>query len=1091
MKSFFSTALLLVVLSTGVQISAQDVAEKKKKAPPGPMSSRTFNSMALRSIGPAYMSGRIADIAVDQKNPNTWFVAVGSGGVWKTTNAGTTWRPIFDKQKVYSTGDVTIAPSNSSIVWVGTGENNGGRHIGFGDGVYKSLDGGKTWKNMGLKKSERIGDIVIHPEDPNIVWVSAQGPLWTSGGERGVFKTTDGGKTWKNVLKSDEWTGVGSLISDPSDPDRLYAATWGRQRTVANYVGTRRTGGIHTSIDGGETWTRLRTGLPRGRMGKIGLTISPMKPEVVYATIETDNRKGGVWRSADKGASWTKMSNEVGAGTGPHYYQELFADAHQFDRIYIMSNNSKVSNDGGRTWTRISTRRKHVDDHAMAFHPTDPDFVLIGSDGGIYMSHDRMNNWRYIRNLPITQFYKIDVDAKKPFYNVYGGTQDNSTQGGPSQTGRTDGIKNADWFLTAGGDGHQPATEHGNPNIMYSQSQQGFLSRRDLVTKENHFIQPQPKPGEPAERFNWDAPINVSTHDPKRIYHASQRVWRSDDRGDSWTAISGDLTKNGNRMHMPMMGRTWSVEAGWDIYAMSNYHTIANFSESPVDENVLWVGTDDGLIQVTTDGGQNWRKIDLSSIDGVPNVAYVNDIRADLFDRNTVYVALDDHKNGDFKPYLIKSTDLGKSWQSLAGSLPDKHLVWRIVQDHVNRNLMFLGTEFGVFFTVDGGKKWIELNGGIPTISSRDVKIHREENDLAVGTFGRGIYILDDYTPLRSINEDALKKDALLFAPGRPVKWYRRDSQFTRTDGDDAYVARNPAHGATFTYYLKDSLETLKSKRLKAEAKLLKEKKFPKYPSWEAIEKENEEAKPAAYLEINDESGNFVQRVPVRPSKGLHRVTWNMSYASESAINAPPRPRPGFVASGMPAPPGRYTATLFKREGSTITKLSDAVSFELRPIRTPHLKGASYDETMAYLKEVSKARRRATATLSALGNMQRMLGILRAAIDRTPGDVSSLERSYASIRDEVNALNNDLNGLTSRFRMGASPTTTATRIFRAGFISTYGPTKQNREQFAYGLEGLNRAVDRIRVLNNTSVPSLQKAIADAGGPWTPGSDIPN
>ncbi|MGB0566598.1 MAG: WD40/YVTN/BNR-like repeat-containing protein, partial [Alteromonas macleodii] len=436
--------------------------------------SSTFKAMELRSIGPAYMSGRIADIAIDQNNPSTWYTAVGSGGVWKTTNAGTTWKPIFDDQPVYSIGDVTIAPSNSNIIWVGTGENNGGRHISFGDGVYKSLDGGQTWKNMGLKKSEHVSDIIIHPTNPDIVWVSAQGPLWSGGGERGLYKTTDGGETWKQVLKpADKWTGVTSLLIDPRNPDKLYAATWARQRSIGAYVGTNEGAGIHTSNDGGETWTELKTGLPQGNMGKIGMAISPMNPDVIYATIETDNRGGGFYRSADQGASWTKMSDEVGGGTGPHYYQEIFADQHQFDRVYIASNYSKVSDDGGGTWTPINTKRKHVDDHAMAFHPTDPDFVLMGSDGGIYMSHDRMANWRFMANLPLTQFYKVAPDDSKPFYKIYAGAQDNSTQGGPSRTMREEGIKNKDWFLTLGGDGHGPAVEPGNPDIMYSQWQQG------------------------------------------------------------------------------------------------------------------------------------------------------------------------------------------------------------------------------------------------------------------------------------------------------------------------------------------------------------------------------------------------------------------------------------------------------------------------------------------------------------------------------------------------------------------------------------------------------------------------------------------
>lgn len=1081
------TASILMVSAGGFAAKKSDNTDEKPL-----FSSKTFEAMKLRNIGPAYMSGRIADIAVDQNNPSTWYTAVGSGGIWKTVNAGTTWTPIFDKQAVYSTGDVTIDPSNSNIIWVGTGENNGGRHISFGDGVYKSLDGGKTWKNMGLKKTERISDIIIHPKDSNTVWVSAQGPLWTKGGERGLFKTTDGGKTWKQVLKpEDEWTGVTSLLIDPRNPDKLYAATWSRQRTVAAYVGTGPGAGIHTSDDGGETWTELKSGLPKGNMGKIGLAISPMKPDVLYATIETDNRKGGFYRSENRGADWKKLSDEVGGGTGPHYYQEIFADQHQFDRVYIASNYSKVSNDGGKTWIPINTKRKHVDDHAMAFHPTDPDFVLIGSDGGIYMSHDRMENWRYIANLPLTQFYKVAVDDAKPFYTVYGGTQDNSTQGGPSRTDRAEGIKNKDWFLTLGGDGHQPATEPGNPNILYSQWQQGNLTRHDRVTGENVYIKPQPRPGEPAERFNWDAPINVSTHDPKRIYFASQRVWRSDDRGDSWTPISGDLTKNGNRMHMPMMGRTWGVEAGWDIYAMSEYHTIANFSESPVDENILWVGTDDGQIQVTTDGGQNWKKIDLSKVRGVPSTAYVNDIRADLFDPNTVYVALDNHKYGDFKPYLIKSTNLGKKWVSLADDLPEKHLVWRFVQDHVNKNLMFVGTEFGIFFSVDAGKKWIELDGGMPTISTRDLRIQRRENDLVAGTFGRGIYILDDYAPLRNLNAKAMEQEALLFAPSRPVKWFSLDENHTDTDGDDRFSAENPEHGATLTYFLKESLLTAKEKRQKADKKKVKDEKYPKYPSWEAIEKENQEPKPAVYLEIRDASGQFVDRVMGKTTKGLHRITWDMHYANGSAITGEKKSEWDPMRNGVMAQAGKYTATLHKREGSKVTQLASPVEFELTPIYEPSLKANASADIMQYNKEVIAAERRSSSIGAVLKGMAASIKALRSALDETPGDISGLEAQYAAVQDEINAITYELTGLKSRDRMGIKPANIASRL---GFAmsaagSSYGPTKQHREQFKYALDGLNAVSQRIKTLQESSLPALQKAVVDAGGPWTVGSPI--
>ncbi|AGP78788.1 BNR/Asp-box repeat-containing protein [Alteromonas mediterranea 615] len=1052
-------------------------------------SSSTFKAMELRNIGPAYMSGRIADIAIDQNNPSTWYTAVGSGGVWKTTNAGTTWTPIFDDQPVYSIGDVTIAPSNSNIIWVGTGENNGGRHISFGDGVYKSVDGGQTWKNMGLSKSEHVSDIIIHPTNPDIVWVSAQGPLWSGGGERGLYKTTDGGETWKQVLTpADKWTGVTSLLIDPRNPDKLYAATWARQRSIGAYVGTNEGAGIHTSNDGGETWTELKTGLPEGNMGKIGMAISPMNPDVIYATIETDNRGGGFYRSADQGASWTKMSDEVGGGTGPHYYQEIFADQHQFDRVYIASNYSKVSDDGGKTWTPINTKRKHVDDHAMAFHPTDPDFVLMGSDGGIYMSHDRMANWRFMANLPLTQFYKVAPDDSKPFYKIYAGAQDNSTQGGPSRTMREEGIKNKDWFLTLGGDGHGPATEPGNPDIVYSQWQQGNLTRVDMKTREGVYIKPQPLPGDPAERYNWDAPINVSAHDPARIYFASQRVWRSDDRGDSWTAVSGDLTKNGNRMHSPLMGRTWSVEAGWDLYAMTEFHTIANFAESPVDENILWAGTDDGIFQVTTNGGKSWKKIELDDIRGIPANSYVNDIRADLYDPNTVYVALDNHKYGDYKPYLIKSTNLGKSWTSLAEDLPEKHLVWRIVQDHVNKDLLFIGTEFGVFFSVNGGKKWVELDGGMPTISTRDVKIQRRENDLVAGTFGRGIYILDDYAPLRSLTEKSMQQDAILFGPSRPVKWFQLDDNHTDSDGDDRFVAKNPEHGATFTYYLKDSLLTAKEKRQEADKKAVEDKKYPKYPSWEAVEAENQEAEPAVYIEVRDSEGNIIKRVDGKTKKGLHRLTWDMKYASTNPLTEKDSKNNGLMAL-----PGSYTATLFKRVGTKVTPLSEPVSFELAAIVEGALEGATPQEMEAYGSAVSDAQKRAISATTVLKHLKDTMALLRTAIDRTPSDIAKLEAQFAAIQEEIHAVNRQFYGLKSRDRMGIKPANIMSRLryARSALGSSYGPTAQHKDQLGYANDSLDSAVARIGTLQSTAVPTLQQAVVEAGGPWTSGLPVIN
>lgn len=1074
----FFIALLMFAGFTSLTLHAA----KKDKA--DGLSDKLMSGMELRSIGPAYMSGRIADIEVDAKDPSTWYVAVGSGGIWKTDNAGITWKPIFDDQAVYSTGDVTIDPSNSNIIWVGTGENNGGRHLSFGDGVYRSMDGGETWENMGLAESEHISDIIVHPTDSNIVWVSSQGPLWSKGGQRGLFKTVDGGKTWENVLKTDEWTGVTSLVIDSSNPDKLYAATWQRQRTLAAYVGTGPGSGIHTTDDGGKTWRKLTKGLPESDMGKIGLAISAINPDVVYAGIEINQRKGGVYRSDDQGASWTKMSDEVGGGTGPHYYQEIFADPHRFDRLYIASNYSKYSDDGGKTWTPVNVKYKHVDDHAMAFHPTDKDFLLIGSDGGIYETRDDMDKWRFIANMPITQFYKIAVDDSYPFYYVYGGTQDNSSQGGPSRTTKAHGIKNNDWFLILDWDGHQPATEPGNPDIVYGQRQQGNLARFHRKTGEYVSIQPQAKPGEPGERYNWDAPILVSSHDPKRLYHASQRLWRSDDRGNSWRAISGDLTKNENRMHMPVMGRTWSVDSGFDLLAMSNFNTIANIAESPLDPNILYAATDDGLIQVTSNGGQDWTRYELDDIRGIPETAYVNDIRADLFDKDTVYAALDNHKYGDYKPYLIKSTNRGKSWKSIAANLPDKHLVWRIVQDHVNKDLLFIGTEFGLFFTVDGGKEWTELKGGVPTISFRDVQIQRRENDLVGGTFGRGIYILDDYTPLRSINKEQLKQEAVLF-PLREALWYLPETLHTDSHGDFEYRAENPDFGATLTYYLRDGIKSLREQREEAEKKGIEDDKYPLYPSWDAVESELREADPSVYLIIKNAQGDIVRKVDAEADKGLHRVTWDLRLPSSNALGMSPS---FFGNVGPLAAPGSYSATLYTTAQGQTRELAAPVTFEVKPLEQETVPGGVTPEQRSdMVVQVESLRRSVSMASSQIDDLQAQLKSFRMAINRSPLVTSDIEARYEQLRQAVFAAQETLSGQRSRNGMGTSPATISSRLFMIEFAraNTWGLTDTQKQQMVYVQDALSRLQPNIDRLMNSEFPAFKQTLLAAGAPWMP------
>jgi len=1095
--------LVLACALAVAALPAHAARDKKKEAAAddgSKMKAETFAGLELRTLGPAFMSGRIADVALDPTDPNVRYVGVGSGGVWKTTNAGTTWKSIFDGQGAYSIGAVTVDPSNPHVVWVGTGENVGGRHVGFGDGVYRSADGGQTWKNLGLGDSQHISKIVVHPEDSDVVWLAAQGPLWSPGGDRGLFRTTDGGATWTKVLGGGDWTGVTDVVIDPRDPDVLYAATWQHHRTIAAYVGGGPESGVHRSTDGGATWTKLETGLPTGNLGKIGLAISPQNPDVVYAAIELDRRKGGIWRSADRGASWEKRSDEVSGATGPHYYQELYASPHAFDRIYLANIWLRVSDDGGKTFRDIGEEFKHSDNHAVTFRADDPNYLLVGCDGGLYETFDLGATWRFVDNLPVTQFYKVAVDDSEPFYMVYGGTQDNNTQGGPSRTDNVHGIRNADWFITLFGDGHQPATEPGNPAIVYSEWQEGNLTRSDRTTGEIVYIKPQPEPGDAPERFNWDAPILVSPHDPARIYYASQRVWRSDDRGDSWTPISGDLTRNQNRLELPVQGRTWGWDAPWDLWAMSAYNTITSLAQSPQDENVIWAGTDDGLLAVTENGGADWRRIEVGSLPGVPKAAFVNDVKADLFDAKTVYVALDNHKSGDFKPYLMKSVDLGRTWTSIAGDLPERHLVWRVVQDDVKKDLMFAGTEFGVFFTVDGGAKWVKLTGNAPTIPFRDLAIQRREDDLVGATFGRGFWVLDDYSPLRQVSEASLASGAQLFTP-RDAWWYvpRAVLGFEEkgSQGDAYFTAPNPPFGAVFTYYLAEGRKTLEAQRQEKVKPLVEKGGDVPFPSFDELEAERRETAPEVVLTVRDASGATVQRISGPATAGFHRVAWNLRWPASDAITSAPAATEGDeenpFANGPLAAPGRYSVSLAERVGGELRELAPAVEFEVRRMREGALPGSTPAEASAFVRRIDALNGRASALAAALRETTERVELLGHALESSTAD-PALETERRAIRDALYDLEVALGGEPAKAEVSAPmPPTIAERIGYAQtgtFASTYGPTKTMRRALEIAEEGLDDLSARLGTIRTERLPALERRLDEAGVPWTPGRTLP-
>ena len=1079
---------LFLVSLLGVGLFAQD-RDKSVWA------DENFSGLKLRSIGPALMAGRIADIAIHPGDDNIWYVAVGSGNVWKTVNAGVTWKPIFDDQRSYSTGCITIDPNNPDIIWLGTGENVGGRHVGYGDGIYRSDDGGESWTNMGLGESEHISRIVIHPDNSDVIWVAAQGPLWSKGGERGIFKSSDGGKSWERVLGDKEWVGATEIVIDPRNPNRLYAATWQRHRTIAAYMGGGPGTGLYRSGDGGESWEKLTKGLPTSNMGKIGLAISPQKPDILYAAIELDRRTGALYRSADRGSTWEKRSDTVSGATGPHYYQELYASPHQFDRLYLMDNRIQISDNGGKTFRRMKEEHKHGDNHAIAFRADDPDYLLIGTDGGMYESFDLAQNWRFIENMPITQFYKLALDDAEPFYNIYGGTQDNSTEGGPSRTDNAQGIQNSDWRVVLNWDGHQPATEPGNPDIMYGQRQQGTLSRIDLTTGEVVDIVPQPDEGEDYERFNWDAPILVSPHSPTRIYFGSQRLWRSDNRGDSWTAVSSDLTRNEERLALPIMGRTQSWDNPWDVSAMSTYNTITSIAESPVREGLITIGTDDGLIQVTENGGKTWRKIEAGSLPGVPKTAYVNDIKADLFDAGTAYIALDNHKYGDFQPYLLKTTNRGKTWRSIRGNLPDRTLVWRIVQDHVEPELLFAGTEFGIYFSANGGEVWTKLTGGVPVISFRDLAIQRRENDLVGASFGRSFYVLDDYTALREVSEDQMEEEATLF-PIRKAWWYipRPHLSFSAGKGSQGaghFVAPNPPFGAVFTYYLKEAIKTLKDIRKEDEKALNEKNRDIPFPGWDAIEAERRQDAPKIWISVEDSRGDVVRRVPGSAGKGFHRVAWDLRYPAADAIDLDSggdEPGSGFLAA-----PGTYTATLYRQLDGKVSQLAQSQQFEVVRLRRGALPGARPAVAAAFWRDYEDATRTASALQLTLRKALTKVKAMKLALASSTAEAGVLDERLHDLRMELLELDGKLSGNRSKQQPGEkTKPNIGYRLFavaRGIGQSTYGPTETNRR----GLEiAVNQLTDAQAELESAKakMSALAQDLLDAGAPWIEGEALP-
>ncbi|MFN0085228.1 MAG: VPS10 domain-containing protein [Blastocatellia bacterium] len=1092
--SFLSLAMLPVKAQ---EQKSEPRPEGRRDEKPDPMGTATFGGLRFRAIGPAVTGGRVIDFAVDPNNRAKFFAAVASGGVWKTVNGGTTWAPVFDNYGSFSIGDLALDPKDPNVLWVGTGESNSQRSVAYGDGVYKSEDGGKSFRKVGLDKSEHIGRIAIDPRDSRVVYVAAQGPLWGPGGERGLFKTADGGKTWKSVLNISENTGVTDVAFDPSNPDILYAAAWQRRRHYHTLINGGPESALYKSTDAGATWAKLRGGLPPGDMGRIGIAVSPVDPNVVFATVEAAENLSGIFRSGDKGATWARVNPRIAQAM---YYGKIFCDPKDVDRIYLPDVVFQVSDDAGRTLRPLGEKNKHVDNHAIWIDPRDTDYYLVGCDGGVYESHDRGQNWHFKSNMPISQFYDVTVDTAAPFYNVCGGTQDNNSWCGPARTRSASGITNADWFVTNGGDGFHTRVDPDEPNTIYATLQYGVLVRFDKRTGERVGIQPKEGKGEPPLRWNWDSPIIVSPHGSRRIYFAANKLFRSDDRGDSWRAVSGDLTRQLDRNKIPVMGRVWGPDAIAKHQSTAQYGNIAGISESPKKDGLIYVGTDDGLIQTTEDGGKTWTRTD--KIAGVPENAHVARVLASQHDVNTAYAVFNNHQNSDFAPYLVKTTDAGRTWALINGNLPKNHPLWAIAEDHLNSSLLFLGTEFGVFFTTDAGQKWIQLKGGLPTIAVRDLAIQKRENDLVAGTFGRGIYVLDNYAPLREVKPEVLAQDAHLF-PVKDALMYVQTSPYggrgKASQGESFYTAENSAYGAAFTLYLKEALKSKKALRREAERKLREkdpEGKTFQYPSQAELTAEEEEEAPAVMLTVRDAAGNVVRRLNGAPTPGIQRVAWDLRYPA--AQLAPPRPpgTEGLEELFGPPPgghlvmPGKYSVTALKRVEGVWSQLGAPQSFNVVTEGLLTLAAAERKELFEFQQKAARLQRAVSGATATANETRTKLAGARRALQETPAASEKLIDEVVALDKRLNQIIKALSGdraLAAR-QENQSPAinTRVGTVAAATRMANSKPTQTQISEYNIAAQEFEIELKRLRALIEVDLPKLDKALESVGAPWTPG-----
>jgi len=1073
--------IVVFILTLSLTIIPKGKISKKSEDP----FVSVISGLKFRSIGPAFASGRISDIAVNPNDHSEYYVAVASGNIWKTTNNGITFKPIFEKYGAYSIGCLAINPNNPKEIWAGTGENNHQRALGYGNGVYKTADGGKKWKNMGLNNSRQIGKIIINPNNTNIVYVAAEGSVWGPGGDRGLFMTSDGGKNWKKILEVSENTGINELIMDPSNPNIIIAASEQRRRHVFTKINGGPESAIYKTTDGGKNWRKIMSGMPKVDKGGIGLAISPVNPMVVYAIFEAADGKGGFYRSEDQGESWVKMSSHYSSS---QYYSEIFCDPENVDKVYSVETRTHYTEDGGKTFKKLGIKNKHVDDHALWIDPKDTRHLIIGGDGGINITYDSGKNWYHVPNLPVIQFYRVFVDNSKPFYYVYGGTQDNASMGGPSRNINRNGVGKGEWFITNFGDGFWSAVDPTNPNIVYAEAQYGVMVRYDRKSGEKRSIRPVPRTNEKTYKWNWNTPLIISNHSHTRLYCAANKVFRSEDRGDSWIVISDDLTSKTDRNTWKAMGKYWSSDAVGKDVSTSLFGTIVSLDESIIDENLLIIGTDDGLVQITNNGGKKWDKY--SSFPGVPKHTYVSDIMADRYDKNTVFVTFDNRKRDDFTPYILMSDNLGKTWKSISSNLPTNGTVHSIAQDHARKDLLFIGTEFGVFFSVNSGEKWTQLKSGIPTISVRDIAIQRDQNDLALATFGRGFYILDDYSPLRELTPELLKKEAHIFPIRESLQYIQTGNKYGQ--GSTGYFGKNPKYGAMFTYYLKDTYKSKKVVRKEKESKLFKKGEKIHALTWDELRKERMEQTPYLTFTITDLKGNIVKKIHTKGKKGVNRINWDLAMNWNDPIKFKGKFNPLIKQNDrFPAMPGNYNVTLFKIIEGVEEKIAGPVEFTIKTLNNASLPAKDRVALDKFLKKVTEISRVVKGNLNATYEMREQIEHIRQTLHAVPAASKSILKNATEIKREINNIIFQFKGYdpkASREEIPPSHTPIITRlksILFAQLSTTATPAKSQYRSMRIITGEMKPIIQRLKSINR-KIKFIKGELEKLNAPWTSG-----